>query len=297
MRTLRWTHNGKCSAAATGAQTRRIRFARKEFDARLDLGRELFRNCARNFTRRKVAQSARRRISVQTGWKHAARPMLISAVNSTSLGLKGGVVRTLSLIRRRVVAAACAAVVVGAVGGPATAAELEQALDRVDREAALRLFQDRVEDYARLHRRLEGPLPPLTTTRNMMRNYIARQLLANAIRKARAGVQQGVIFSADVATVFRAMISDALAGQDVETFLRELHAEHPGIEDVRPVINEPLPAETTHEMPIVLLHILPALPEDIEYRIVHRDLVLWDIHADLVIDYVPNAFGRSETTF
>jgi hypothetical protein len=205
--------------------------------------------------------------------------------------------RTVWLLGRRLVAVACAAVVAGAVGGLGTAAQLDQPIERVEREAALRLFHLRVEEYAALHRRLEGPLPPLTTTRNMLRNYVAQQLLANAIRKARRGVQQGVIFSPDVATVFRALISDALEGQDLEVFLRELHSEHAGVEDLRAVINEPLPEEATHEMPVILLHVLPALPADVEYRIVCRDLVLWDIHANLVLDYVPNAFGPTDTTF
>lgn len=198
---------------------------------------------------------------------------------------------TSSSIRRLTLAVACVAALASAA-----AADTYQAADPADRDAALRLFHQRVEDYAALHRRLEGPLPPLTTTRNVLKNYIAQQLLANAIRKARRDVQQGVIFSPDVARVFRALITDALHGQDVEAFLTELQSEHPGIFDVRPLLNEPLPEEATHEMPIVLLHVLPALPEDVEYRIVNHDLVLWDIHANLVIDYVPNAFGPVETT-
>jgi hypothetical protein len=215
-----------------------------------------------------------------------------------SPGWKGAAMTTLSRFGHQLLAAAvCAAAIAGMASSRAGAAEVEQSIERADREAALRVFHMRVEEYAALHRHLEGPLPPLTTTRNMLKNYIAQQRLASAIRKARAGVQQGAIFSPDVATVFRALIGDALEGQDVDAFLRELHSEHPGIEDVRPVINEPLPAETTHEMPIVLLHVLPALPEDVEYRIVHRDLVLWDIHANLVIDYVPSVFGQTETTF
>lgn len=198
---------------------------------------------------------------------------------------------------RLLVGAVCAAAVAGVAGRRAGAAGVEQSMERADREAVLQVFHLRVAEYAALHRRLEGPLPPLTTTENMVKNYFARQLLASAIRKARAGVRQGVIFSPDVAAVFRELIGDALRGQDVEAFLRELHAEQHSIENVRPMLNEPLPAGTTHEMPIVLLHVLPALPEDVEYRIVCRDLVLWDIHANLVIDYVPNAFGRAETTF
>ena len=202
---------------------------------------------------------------------------------------------TLSRLAHRLFAAVvCAAAVAGA--GIPVEAEVEQAGSRVDREAALRVFQVRVEEYAVLHRRLEGPLPPLKVRRNMLENAIAQQLLANAIRNARRDVQPGSIFSPEVAAALRALIADALEGRDVEELLQELHAEHPGIEDVRPVINEPLPDETTHHMPLVLLRVLPALPEDVEYRIVYRDLVLWDVHANLVVDCMPNAFRQAETT-
>ena len=49
-------------------------------------------------------------------------------------------------------------------------------------------------------------------------------------------------------------------------------------------------------MPIVLLWALPALVNTVEYRIVNHDLVLWAIHANLVVDYIPNAFRPLETT-
>jgi hypothetical protein len=45
-----------------------------------------------------------------------------------------------------------------------------------------------------------------------------------------------------------------------------------------------------------LLLRLPELPEELEYRIVNCDLVLWDVHADLVIDFVPDALGPRTTT-
>jgi hypothetical protein len=40
----------------------------------------------------------------------------------------------------------------------------------------------------------------------------------------------------------------------------------------------------------VLLHHLPALPSEMEYRIINGSLVLLDVHADIVIDILPDAF-------
>lgn len=160
-----------------------------------------------------------------------------------------------------------------------------------DQLEARRLFSERMEDYARLHRRLEGPLPALTPARQPLENYLARQVLATAIRKARATATQGDMFTPPVAVLFRTLIAEALTGRDVEALLGELTEEDAGVEHAHLVVNEPLPRGASHEMPCVLLRTLPALPEDVEYRIVGRHLVLWDTHANLVIDFLPDALA------
>ena len=42
-------------------------------------------------------------------------------------------------------------------------------------------------------------------------------------------------------------------------------------------------------MPPDILHVLPPLPDELQYRLVDRDLVLIDMHADLVVDILPGA--------
>jgi hypothetical protein len=165
-----------------------------------------------------------------------------------------------------------------------------------ERGPALEAFQQQVDDYVALHRRLERPLPPLTVTRDPRVNAAARQALAEAIRRDRAGARQGDIIAPDAAEAFRDIVADALASRSVEGFLSDLQWEHLDFHHVRAVVNAPLPDGATHEMPVVLLMVLPVLPPELEYRIVNHDLVLWDVHADLVIDYVPAAFGPSITT-
>jgi hypothetical protein len=48
--------------------------------------------------------------------------------------------------------------------------------------------------------------------------------------------------------------------------------------------NAPLPT-----IPPNLLANLAQLPKDLEYRIVGRALILRDVHANLIVDYIPNA--------
>ena len=38
-----------------------------------------------------------------------------------------------------------------------------------------------------------------------------------------------------------------------------------------------------------LLAVLPPLPTELQYRFVNRDLVLWDVRANLIVDYMKGA--------
>jgi hypothetical protein len=48
--------------------------------------------------------------------------------------------------------------------------------------------------------------------------------------------------------------------------------------------SSPLPT-----VPPNLLVRLPQLPEELEYRIVKKDLILRDVNANLIVDFIPNA--------
>lgn len=50
---------------------------------------------------------------------------------------------------------------------------------------------------------------------------------------------------------------------------------------------EKVPLQST---PPTLLLNLPELPKGLEYRILDRELVLRDVSANIVVDYIPNAF-------
>ena len=62
-----------------------------------------------------------------------------------------------------------------------------------------------------------------------------------------------------------------------------------------PCVNDSYPdggALTT--MPPQLLQILPRLPSGLEYRFIGRDLILWDTHAGLIIDFIPRALSPAD---
>jgi hypothetical protein len=45
-------------------------------------------------------------------------------------------------------------------------------------------------------------------------------------------------------------------------------------------------------MPPALLQVLPQLPKELEYRILGRYLILRDVDASLILDYIPAAVAR-----
>ena len=57
----------------------------------------------------------------------------------------------------------------------------------------------------------------------------------------------------------------------------------------RPVVNGRFPWARGAMMPPDILQVLPPLPEELQYRIVDHDLILIDMHADLVVDILPGA--------
>jgi hypothetical protein len=181
------------------------------------------------------------------------------------------------------------------VVGTIVATAASQVSPALEDNAALHAFHERIESYVALHRRLELRLPPLQPTAEPFSTYLARQLLANAIRKARPTAQQGDMFTPDVGRAFRRIIARTLAGRDIENLLTENGRERsmrPGFELE---VNEPYPDWASHAVPPILLQKLPPLAGDLEYRIVEHVLVLWDVHANLVVDYLPDAFARETT--
>ena len=49
-------------------------------------------------------------------------------------------------------------------------------------------------------------------------------------------------------------------------------------------------------MPVDLLAALPRLPCEVQYRFMTRDLVLIDIDANLIVDFIPDAIPATTTS-
>lgn len=174
------------------------------------------------------------------------------------------------------------------LAGWQSAAAAAQGPGDLERAAAIRTFNDGIAHYARLRGRLEEPLPSFDARRDSWSQMLTRRYLASAIRTARSHARQGEIFSPPVADMFRALVAQAIYDVDIEGLVNGDLKAADFLVDL--VVNEPVPTWAMNEVPDALLERLPALPDAIEYRIGSGSLILWDVHAEILIDALPGAF-------
>jgi hypothetical protein len=158
-----------------------------------------------------------------------------------------------------------------------------------DVERAYTAFNGRIDAYVQMHRRIEGPVPPLTVSQDLTE---VRRLMTDVRRRIKheGASEQGRYFTRDLTLVLRKQIATVMARKDVQELVDEV-VEHtpPGMP--APRVYEPLPPDAPFaQIPPRLFKVLPTLPPELRYVVVGKALVLWDHHADLVIDIAPGLF-------
>jgi hypothetical protein len=185
------------------------------------------------------------------------------------------------------IVAATAFAAAALTGRGAAGAHAQSAL--FDPDAALVTFHDSVVSYAELHRRL-APLPAAGSATDSLSRLLTSRYLASAIRAARREARQGDVFTPRVATVFRQMLADSIGERDGETFLTGLGSGAIAARGLHPTVNESYSMAQVYRVPSDVRLGLPPLPAELDYRVAAHDLLLWDIYAGIVVDFVPDAF-------
>lgn len=134
---------------------------------------------------------------------------------------------------------------------------------------------------------LSGPKPESSSVQ--LNN--ATDALAAAIRRRRPQPRPGVIFTPAIAEAIKRRVNEAMQNANLATALAGIDDENPGVN--KPTVYLRFPdAAPLATMPPSLLAALPALPKELEYRIIGNYLVLRDIDAALVVDFIPGAVPR-----
>lgn len=153
--------------------------------------------------------------------------------------------------------------------------------------AAIADYQKRVAAYVELRSKVADTLPPLEGT-VAAGDIAAREVaLGAAIRAARARARRGDIFASEAARVFRRVIkSDFRRRSRADRFLMM-----DDIPNFRPRVNQPYPSFwPLATFPASLLQVVPALPDVLEYRLLSESLILRDVTANIVVDYMRDVY-------
>jgi hypothetical protein len=155
--------------------------------------------------------------------------------------------------------------------------------------ATLADFKQRLNKYIELQKDVADDSPPLKETSDPAKIDAAQEVLGAKLRAARMDAKPGDIFTPQVRALFRRLMYPELKGEDgPET--KEAIAGDDGPPKVPLKVNAKYPE--TQPLPTVppnLLARLPQLPEDVEYRIVGKNLILRDVDANIIVDFMPNA--------
>jgi hypothetical protein len=160
--------------------------------------------------------------------------------------------------------------------------------DKVNPDAAtLQDFQRRIEAYMKLRNRADNGAPPLEETSDPAKIKDAQAELAKRIRENRATARHGDIFTPEVEKLFRRLLYPEVKGPDAAETKKAIKDDAPKRGAVSFKVNATYPEnQPLPTVPPDLLGRLPKLPEQLEYRVIDKHLILRDIDANLIVDYM-----------
>jgi hypothetical protein len=151
-------------------------------------------------------------------------------------------------------------------------------------------FKKRIDGYMALHNKLEKEAPPLKETQDPAKIKASQDVLAMKIREARKDARQGDIFTPEIRQLFRRLMYPEVKGPEGRATKAAITEESHELKSVPLKVNAEYPDNAPlMTVPPNILAALPKLPEDLEYRFVNRNMILLDTHANLIVDFVPNA--------
>lgn len=159
--------------------------------------------------------------------------------------------------------------------------------------ADLASFKTKLDRYVEMHRRLEGPIPPLAMSPDMDEVHRLMEALQIKIRAERKDQGQGYLLTPRLVEFFREQIASCLTVEEIADTMADVE-EHTPPDMPPPRVNEPLPEGAPFGLvPPRALRTLPRLPPELRYVVLANALLIWDHHADLVVDMAPGAFDAA----
>lgn len=189
-------------------------------------------------------------------------------------------------VRKRICLGLALALLLGGSIHRAHALQDAQALDD---------FNARVQAYISIHHQAEqeaGLAPDPKVLGSAKEIADRKRTMAKHIAMLRTKAHEGDIFTAELKSYF-ARALDSAYQVNPEAFSAAL-ACVPKTEERTVAVNAVYPEHLGYSvMTATLLRHLPLLPQELEYRIVNRDLIIRDREANLIIDVMRTAVAAS----
>jgi hypothetical protein len=153
-------------------------------------------------------------------------------------------------------------------------------------------FQTGIQNYVALQKKASDAVPPVP--KNVTDPSITakhEQQLAQAIRDLRPKARPGDIFTPAAQKMIAAIVKAKLDANARKVILGDGNprtGEMPT--PVSIAVNATYPSSASvSTMPPSLLMALPTLPPEVEFRFVGHTLILRDVKANMIVDFIPNA--------
>lgn len=160
--------------------------------------------------------------------------------------------------------------------------------------AALATMNDRLKNYVGVHTKLESTLPRLPTDATPEQIDRNQRTLEKLVREARATAKPGELFTPEAQPVIKRLLDTVFGGPDGQQLKSSIMDENPV--GVKLVVNgrypDTVPIST---VPPQVLQTLPRLSEGMEYRFIGDNLIILDVHAHVIADFIENVFPKPRT--
>lgn len=153
---------------------------------------------------------------------------------------------------------------------------------------ALATMNDRIKDYIALHQKLEGMLPPVPKDATPQQIDQNQRGLEKLVRANRSTAKPGDIFTPTAQPVIKRLLATIFGGPDGKQLKSSIMDENPV--GIKLAVNARYPDEVPlSTVPPEVLQTLPKLPEELEYRFIGNRLIVLDVHAHVVADFIEDA--------
>lgn len=159
---------------------------------------------------------------------------------------------------------------------------------------ALATMNDRLREYVDIHLKVERDLPDLPNEATPEQIDQKQRELQRRMAEARASAKPGDLFTPEAQPIIVRLLGQVFEGPQGRQLKASIMDENPtDLASYKLKVNARYPDNVpVTTVPVDVLQALPKLSEDLEYRFIGDALILLDVHAHTIADYIENALPK-----